>query len=207
MSNSRDTSDAHPIRLSGDLSRIPPPLPRNNLARLERCAPRGRDHQPIASAGIRHRDGWRRQRRVVEAAAGYTGRSRPELAFPKQGRAADGTKPSLLAIGARDLVTAYIAGFPHDLLIRKIARPSEGTPGALLAIGAMADGVEDRFALDFDRARAATASRYALHAALAFRACATLEAGSRPSATQMSRPAAAIASRSTPWAMPRPFIR
>ena len=49
---------------------------------------------------------------------------------------------------------------------------------------------------------------HALQAALlALSACATLEAGSRPSATQMSRPALAMASRSTPCSMPRPFIR
>ena len=44
-------------------------------------------------------------------------------------------------------------------------------------------------------------------AALAFSACATLDAGSRPSAAQISRPALAMASRSTPCSMPRPFIR
>ena len=47
----------------------------------------------------------------------------------------------------------------------------------------------------------------ARHAAFAFNACATFEAGSRPSATQISRPALAMASRSTPCSMPSPFIR
>src|SRR6266851_6531384 len=50
--------------------------------------------------------------------------------------------------------------------------------------------------------------RRVLHAAaFAFSACATLDAGSRPSAVQIARPALAMASRSTPCSTPRPFIR
>src|SRR4051812_37303834 len=99
-----------------------------------------------------------------------------------------------------------LARSPDDLFVGEVGRPAKGAAGAPLAIIAMADRIHQRRAHDLDGARPAAATR-GHAAALAFSACATFEAGSRPSSMQISRPADAIASRSTPWLMPRPFIR
>ena len=115
--------------------------------------------------------------------------------------------PPMLFLLLGAVYTGNSEGFKlaDHLLVGEIGRPAEGRTGAAPAVAAMADRIYQRRALDLDRAGAAAAARG--HAAFAFSACATFEAGSRPSATQISRPAAAIASRSTPWLMPRPFIR
>src|SRR6185312_8181772 len=113
------------------------------------------------------------------------GAARLRRDLPVQGRAAGDAKEALLRLGAGNLVAAHAAAPADHLLVGEIGRPAEGRTGAAPAVAAMADRIYQRRALDLDRAGAAAAARG--HAAFAFSACATFEAGSRPSSTQIAR--------------------
>ena len=111
-------------------------------------------------------------------------------------------QPEIRALAEKFRLHQSSAGLPaphvveHHVRSRAASRP--GTAGLRAGRHVVARQRQGQGAL---------ARRGARHAAFAFKACATFEAGSRPSATQISRPARAMASRSTPCSMPSPFIR
>ena len=109
-------------------------------------------------------------------------------------------QPELHALAEKFRLHQASVGLPAPHVAQTMAEAEQ-----LLGLGPLVFKPVDTSWLANDKAK--VSKRPATHAAFAFSACATFEAGSRPSATQISRPAVAMASRSTPCSMPRPFIR